>query len=95
MWSAVPADVGIFAAVPAQRLLRRAARRRLCITTGVALPAAYRSGRLLGRRRPELGSELEPSRFAPLMLTQAVSPAAKSPSMGVAPLMSVCTPPIM
>ena len=49
-----------------------------------------------GRRRPgSSGSELEPSRLAPLMLTQAVSPAAYSPASGVAPSMSVWTPPIM
>ena len=41
------------------------------------------------------GSEFEPSRLAPLMLTQATSPAAYSPGSGVAPLMSVWTPPIM
>ena len=49
-----------------------------------------------GRRTPDSsGSEFEPSRFAPLMLTQAVSPAAYSPATGVAPSMSVWTPPIM
>ena len=41
------------------------------------------------------GSELEPSRLAPLMLTHAVSPAAYRPASGVAPSMSVGTPPIM
>ncbi len=41
------------------------------------------------------GSEFEPSRLAPLMLTQATSPAAYRPATGVAPLMSVLTPPIM
>ena len=41
------------------------------------------------------GSEFEPSRLAPLMLTQAASPAAYRPGSGVAPLMSVWTPPIM
>src|SRR5215469_16912822 len=41
------------------------------------------------------GREFEPSRFAPLMLTQATSPAAYKPGSGVDPLMSVCTPPIM
>ena len=59
--------------------------------------AAY-SAAALPARAPKTrhsGSELEPNRFAPLMLTHAVSPAANSPSMGVAPLMSVCTPPIM
>jgi len=40
-------------------------------------------------------SELEPSLFAPLMLTHAASPAAKRPGSGVAPSTSVCTPPIM
>ena len=34
-------------------------------------------------------SEFEPSRFAPLMLTHAASPAANSPAIGVAPWMSV------
>ncbi|MFC7714764.1 hypothetical protein [Nonomuraea recticatena] len=41
------------------------------------------------------GSELEPRRLAPLMLTHAVSPAANSPAIGVAPWRSVWTPPIM
>ena len=41
------------------------------------------------------GKEFEPRRLAPLMLTQATSPAAYNPASGVAPLMSVCTPPIM
>jgi hypothetical protein len=41
------------------------------------------------------GRELEPRRLAPLMLTQATSPAAKRPGRGVAPLMSVLTPPII
>ena len=40
-------------------------------------------------------SEFEPSRLAPLMLTQAPSPAAYRPGSGVAPWMSVRTPPIM
>ena len=40
-------------------------------------------------------SELEPSRLAPLMLTQAHSPAANNPGSGVWASMLVCTPPIM
>ena len=41
------------------------------------------------------GRELDPRRLAPLMLTHATSPAAYNPGSGVAPSMSVCTPPIM
>jgi len=40
-------------------------------------------------------SELEPSRFAPLMLTQAHSPAAYRPPTGVAASMSVWMPPMV
>ena len=58
-----------------------------------AYSAAARPARAPNTRHS--GSELEPSRLAPLMLTQAVSPAAYSPARGVAPSMSVWTPPIM
>ena len=58
-----------------------------------AYSAAARPARAPNTRHS--GSELEPSRFAPLMLTHAVSPAAYRPSSGVAPSMSVWTPPIM
>ena len=64
--------------------------------TGPALEAysaAARPDRAPNTRHS--GNEFEPSRLAPLMLTQAVSPAAYSPASGVAPWMSVWTPPIM
>ena len=59
---------------------------------------AANSAAAMPARRPNTnssGSELDPSRFAPLMLTQATSPAAYSPGRLVAPWMSVWTPPIM
>ena len=68
------------------------------MTDGVRpAPEAY-SAAALPDRAPNTrhsGRELEPSRLAPLMLTHAVSPAAYSPASGVAPSMSVETPPIM
>ena len=59
--------------------------------------AAYSAAALPARGAEDQGfrQRVGPSRFAPLMVTHAVSPAANSPSMGVAPLMSVATPPIM
>ena len=84
---------------PSIRLIRRTSSSFWRITTaGGGLAVAAYSAAALPARAPKTrhsGSELEPSRFAPLMLTQAVSPAANSPSIGVAPLMSVATPPIM
>jgi hypothetical protein len=53
---------------------------------------------LSAARRPNTSSsvsELEPSRLAPLMLTQAHSPAANSPGSRVAACTSVWMPPIM
>ena len=66
----------------------RRPRRRSAAYSAAARPARAPKTR-------HSGSELEPSRLAPLMLTQAVSPAAYSPASGVAPSMSVWTPPIM
>ena len=62
-----------------------------------ATPVAY-SAATLPARAPNTrisGSEFEPSRLAPLILTQAHSPAANKPRSGVAPSMSVEMPPIM
>ena len=48
-----------------------------------------------GSEHEQLGQVSDPSLLAPLMLTHATSPAAYKPASGVAPLMSVWTPPIM
>ena len=58
-----------------------------------AYSAAARPARAPNTRHS--GNEFEPSRLAPLMLTQAVSPAAYRPSRPALPSMSVWTPPIM
>ena len=82
-------------------------RTRPCAAAPSAASAASPAGRapdwtysiaLRPARRPNTSSsvsEFEPSRLAPLMLTQAHSPAANSPGSGVAALMSVWMPPIM
>ena len=81
------------------RSRRRTSSVAWASTTDGVLPAAEAySAAALPARAPNTrhsGNELEPSRLAPLMLTHAVSPAAYSPPRGVAPSMSVETPPIM
>src|SRR5215467_12606637 len=77
---------------PSSRLRSSAAWARTGVAgsaegTEAAYSAAARPARAPKTRHS--GSELEPSRFAPLMLTQAVSPAAYRPETGVAPWTSV------
>ena len=85
--------------VSISRLIRRASSAACASTLGGgplaedAYSAAARPARAPKTRHS--GSEFEPSRLAPLMVTHAVSPAAYRPPSGVAPSMSVWTPPIM
>ena len=86
-------------------LFSRSCSRRRCSSVFCAMTRGLMSGSLdaysaaaLPARAPNTsssGSEFDPRRLAPLMLTQAASPAAYRPGSGVAPLMSVWMPPIM
>jgi hypothetical protein len=79
------------AAISSLTWASRAARFRFGCS--LAKRAALRAA-----RAPKTSSsvrEFEPSRLAPLMLTQAHSPAANRPGRIVAPSMFVLTPPIM
>ena len=63
----------------------------------MAIPSA-RLAACSPERRPKISvsrSELAPRRLPPWTDTQATSPAAYRPGIGVAPQMSVLTPPMM
>jgi hypothetical protein len=72
-------------------------RRRDVGAFGIAM-SAPRAAACSPERRPKISvssSELAPSRLPPWTDTQATSPAAYSPGIGVWPSESVLTPPMM